>query len=353
MVIDISGPDDAGRTEWQLIQVIVWIQFAICTAFIFLSGTHLSRYGDVIAEKTELGRTWIGVALLASVTSLPELVTGVSSVTVYNLPNIAVGDVLGSCLFNLLILAVLDLGTRRPPLSSLVSRGHLLTAGFGILLLGVAAICILEPGLIPSAGWVSTGSLVVIGLYLLAMRTTFKRERQACAEEKAEAVYGHISKRIAYRRFAFFSLMIIAGGVYLPHLADEIASITGMGGTFVGSIFVAFSTSLPEIVVTRAALRMGSVDIATGNILGSNLFDVAILGIDDIAYSRGPLYQHIAATHALTAVAAITMTAVWMLALISPPRKKMLFLSSESLGLICIYTATFLLLFFTRDAGGR
>jgi len=84
---------------------VIWIQFAACTAIILYSGTRLSLYGDVIAEKSGLGRTWIGVILMASVTSLPELVTGISSVAIYNLPNIAAGDVLGSCMFNLLILA--------------------------------------------------------------------------------------------------------------------------------------------------------------------------------------------------------------------------------------------------------
>ena len=53
-----------------------------------------------------LGGTWVGVVLLASVTSLPELVTGISSVTVAGVPDIAVGDVLGSCVFNLMIIVI-------------------------------------------------------------------------------------------------------------------------------------------------------------------------------------------------------------------------------------------------------
>ena len=58
--------------------MLAWLEFAVCTAIILVSGTYLSKYGDVIAEKTGLGRTWVGVALMASVTSLPELVTGIS-----------------------------------------------------------------------------------------------------------------------------------------------------------------------------------------------------------------------------------------------------------------------------------
>ena len=88
--------------------MLLWIGFIACTAVIVYSGTRLSKYGDVIAEKTGLGRAWIGVVLMASVTSLPELVTGITSVTYANVPDIAVGDVLGSCVFNMLILAFLD-----------------------------------------------------------------------------------------------------------------------------------------------------------------------------------------------------------------------------------------------------
>ena len=74
-----------------------WLQLLASSSAIAIAGYWLARYGDVIAEKTKLGGTWIGVILVATVTSLPELATGVSAVTVANAPDIAVGDVLGSC----------------------------------------------------------------------------------------------------------------------------------------------------------------------------------------------------------------------------------------------------------------
>ena len=88
--------------------MLFWTGFIICTLVIVYSGTKLAKYGDIIAEKTGLGRAWIGLVLMASVTSLPELVTGISSVIYADVPDIAVGDVLGSCVFNMLILAILD-----------------------------------------------------------------------------------------------------------------------------------------------------------------------------------------------------------------------------------------------------
>src|SRR4030067_334605 len=92
----------------------VWAAFVACSAVIVFTGVKLSRYGDVIAEKSGLGRTWVGIALMASITSLPELVNGASATAIFRLPDLAAGDIFGSCLFNLLILSFLDVGGGTP-----------------------------------------------------------------------------------------------------------------------------------------------------------------------------------------------------------------------------------------------
>ena len=134
----------------------------------------------------------------------------------------------------------------------------------------------------------------------------------------------------------------------MPHVADEIANITGLGRTFVGSIFVALSTSLPEVAVSRAALRMGAVDLAVGNVLGSNMFNIAILAIDDMLYFQGPILSRISGSHAITANAAMTMTAIAMIALVYRSKKRMVFFSWDSLGVILVYAVTALILFLRR-----
>jgi cation:H+ antiporter len=332
--------------------MVIWLQFIVCTAVIVFSGSRLSTYGDVIAEKTGMGQTWIGVVLMASVTSLPELFTGVSAVALYNLPNIAAGDVLGSCMFNLVILAALDVGSRRAPLSSLAHQGQVLTAAFGVVLLGTTTISILAANAIPSIGWFGLYSLIILAVYLLAMRMVFQYERRRIAEfladVKEEAHYPHVSKRQAYLRFAFFAALIIVAATLLPYLANEIAEITGLGRTFVGSMFVAMATSLPEIAVSLSALRTGAVDLAVGNLLGSNLFNVSILAIDDLFYLKGPILRHVSTTNALTAVAAMTMTAVVTVALIFRSKRKILFVSWDALTIFAIYAAVAILLFLER-----
>ncbi|MBA3641302.1 MAG: hypothetical protein H0W53_18935 [Acidobacteria bacterium] len=139
--------------------------FGACTLLIVLSGVRLSRYGDGIAEKSGLGGTWMGVLVMAAVTSLPELVTGVSSIVVFDVPDIAAGDVIGSCMFNLLILAFLDF--RHPePLSARIHQGHVLSAAFGIVMLGLAALAMLAGARAPSIGWIGIHSLLSVSVWV-------------------------------------------------------------------------------------------------------------------------------------------------------------------------------------------
>ncbi|HUZ46855.1 MAG TPA: sodium:calcium antiporter [Terriglobia bacterium] len=332
--------------------MLIWFQFLACAAVIVYSGVRLSHYGDVIAEKTGLGRTWTGVILMASATSLPELFIGISSVTIFNSPNIAAGDVLGSCMFNLLILAVLDVGLRVAPISTLAHQGQILTAAFGILLLGLTTISLLAGSSIPALGWIGLYSLVTALIYLAAIRLVFNYEKRRIAEflseVKEEARYEHVSKAAAYRRFALYAFMIVAAATYLPYVADQLATITGLGRTFVGSILVALSTSLPEMVVGKAAMRMGAVDLAVGNVLGSNLFNLLILAIDDVFFLRGPLLSFVSGAHAVTACAAMVMTAITIIALMYRSKKRILFFSWDSLGVFLVYLLTVVILFLKR-----
>src|SRR5512141_1854402 len=132
----------------------LWLGFIFCTALIIYSGIKLAKYGDVIAEKTGLGKAWTGAVLMASVSSLPELVTGISSVTYAGVPDIAIGDALGSCVFNMLIIAILDAVHPATPISTKAHHGNVLSAGFGILLLSLVASCLFLGESLSPVGWI-------------------------------------------------------------------------------------------------------------------------------------------------------------------------------------------------------
>jgi len=159
---------------------LVWLKLFICAALVIFFGAKLSRYGDIIAEKTRLGGLWVGLLLLAAVTSLPELVTGIGAVTVVGSPDLAMGTAFGSNLFNLAIIAILDVAYRHQgPLLAWAGAGHRLLAGVGIVLIGFAAGSILLGRVWDGAlGWVGIYSLVLVVLYLLGASSIFRFERK-------------------------------------------------------------------------------------------------------------------------------------------------------------------------------
>ena len=112
----------------------------------------------------------------------------------------------------------------------------------------------------------------------------------------------------------------------------------GWHESFVGTMFIAFATSLPEIVVTFAAMRVGAIDMAIGNLFGSNLFNIVILSIDDVFFTQGSLLKSVSPTHAVSALSAIMMTGVAIAGLFYRPRTRVLkMVGWASIVLFCVY----------------
>ena len=332
--------------------MLLWIEFVVCTAVIVYAGSRLAKYGDVIAEKTGLGRAWIGLVLMASVTSLPELVTGISSVTFAGVPDIAVGDVLGSCVFNMLILAILDALHKPMPIATKAHQGHVLSAAFGLLLLSIVCVSMVLRENISPIGWLGPYSFLFIVIYFIAMRLVFTYERRKIAEflkEMAEELqYRDISIKTAVLHYTINALIVIIAAMFLPKIGEGIAESTGLGQTFIGNIFIAVSTSLPEVVVSIAAVRMGAVDLAIGNLFGSNIFNIFILALDDIFFLKGPLLSYTNSNHIISALAAIAMTTIAIIGLTYRAEKKRLFVAWDSIGILIVYVANLLLLYMLK-----
>lgn len=320
----------------------IWLLFAFVSTVIVVAGYFLSGYGDVIAEKTGLSGSWVGLALLATVTSLPELVTGISSVAAAHEMDIAVGDVLGSCVFNLLILALLDAVYRKGSIFTESRKGHLVIAAYGILLIGMSAAGLLlaQTGRMPALAHVGLYAPALVLVYLAAMRAAFRYEREEVAEfEAAQAErYPDVTLRQAGARYAVAAAAVVAAGSMLPFIAADLADQMGWSHSFVGTQFVAAVTSLPEVTVTFAALRLGAIDMAIANLLGSNLFNIAILAVDDVFYLPGPLLADVSPVHTVTALAAIAMSAVVVIGLLTRPRERIGgIMGWPSLALVAIY----------------
>jgi cation:H+ antiporter len=326
--------------------------FAACAAVIIYSGTKLAKYGDKIADLTGMGKAWVGLILMASVTSLPELITGISSVAIVKAPDLAAGDIFGSCVFNLLILSVLDARIKQP-LFSMVKSSHIVAAIFGIILLTVAGMAIYLSHETPSILWISSFTFVLFGIYLIAVWGIFKYEHAALIEAPNTEIPYSASRSADLKKaiggYAINALIVIGAAVFLPYFGEHIASHTGLGNSFFGTLFIAAATSLPELVVSLAALRMGALDMAVGNLLGSNVFNMFILGIDDVFYREGSLFKDISPSHLLSVFVTIIMTAVVGLGLLFKPKKKQVWhFSIDAFVILLLYIALITYLFIKK-----
>lgn len=328
----------------------VWIELLFCLSIIGYAGYLLSRYGDIIAEKSGVSASWIGLILLSTATSLPELVTGISAVTVANAPNIAVGDVLGSTVFNLVILVLLDALYKRETLYSRAAQGHLLSVSLGSLLIAFAGFSLLldHAGMSPAFWHVGFYSPLIVLVYLVAMRAVYSYEHRTLAEytEISAERYPDITLRSAIKGYSQAAIAVVIAGSWLPFIAKDISEMMGWGQSFVGTMLVAAVTSAPEVAVTISALRLGALDMAIANLLGSNLFDIIILAVDDIFYTEGPIFAHVDASHALTAFTAVMMSALVAVGLTFRPQGRVILgLTWVSLGIFMLYVLNTWILF--------
>ncbi|MGD9903641.1 MAG: sodium:calcium antiporter [Vicinamibacterales bacterium] len=331
---------------------MIWIQFALVALVIVVAGSRLARDGDVLGEKSGLGRSWIGVVLLAATTSLPELFTGFGATALASLPDIAVGDVLGSCMFNLLILSFMD-ALQPEPLSARAHQGHALALGCALVLLGIAGFGLAGGAAMPAIGWIGVTTPVLLVGYVASMRLVFTYEQQRRARETREVAeelhYAEVPVRDAAVRYAVAAAFVVGAALWLPQLAAELARQTGLGDAFVGSVLVALTTSLPEIVVSLAAVRMGAVDLGVGNVLGSNLFNLAILGLDDLFYRPGPILAAAEPAHGVAVLAVVAMNGVFLVGLTYRVLTKRFVVAWDTGAIAVVYVAAMALVFLMRS----
>jgi cation:H+ antiporter len=290
--------------------------FALGSAAIVFAGVFLTRFADAIADITGWGRLLVGSVLLAGATSLPELSVDINAIRIGQ-PNLAAGDLLGSCLCNLLILAVLDMSRySKGRMFSAFAAAHALSGMMTINLCAIAVLAILTRSRAQLPFGIGIGSLVILAVYVAGIRLVFYDQRMAArpdtpGPDQAVLMPAHpkMSLTKAVAGFSAAALVILFVGSPLASAANELAARSGLGNTFVGTTLVAMITSLPELVASIAALRLGAYDLAIGNVFGSNSFNIALLAMLDFI-QPGSLFSVVAPAHAITGVAVILVTAV-------------------------------------------
>lgn len=327
--------------------MMIWGQFIFLALVISFFGFKLSKLADQISTLTGLGRNIVGLILLASVTSLPELATGISAVTVADNPNLAIGDIMGSCCFNLATVVILDALYTKGSVYSRSTRSHLLMCVLGIMLIAFTGFMLaLKNTSFVYINHLSVYTFIIPFLYFFSVYEIYRSEKEE--EDSTEKGEGKLAPVIF--KFVFCSIIIVTCGIYLSKTADQIFLHMKWNAAFVGTLFVAMATSLPEISVTISALRMNATELAFSNLLGSNIFNFLILAIDDLAFKKGPLLKYADSSHVVTAFSCLMMTSLVAFALMKPPQKKIFnMISGLSALIIFIYVLNLIVSYNSLD----
>lgn len=328
------------------------LEFAGCAAVIVVAGTALAKCADTIADVTKLGRLLVGSVLLAGATSLPELTVDISAIRL-GAPDLAIGDLLGSSLANLLILAVLDLShhSRGQMLSRRAAR-HALSGSMSCALTALAGIALLTGPMIGNVTLlgISPGLLLVAAAYIGGIRIVYHDQRVMAAEAAVagkEVSEPPKSLPKAVLGFVVAAIAVLLVGPFMADAADDFAKATGLGRTFVGTTLVALSTSLPEFVSSLAAIRMKAFDLAIGNIFGSNSFNILLMVPLD-AVHPGALMAAVASGHGITCLATILATQTAIMGQLYQIEGRFRFIDPDAWLVISIVIGGLALVYYTQ-----
>ncbi|MCX7669604.1 MAG: sodium:calcium antiporter [Anaerolineae bacterium] len=317
---------------------MVGLVFIVSAALVVFAATKLAQFGDVIAARTGLGRLFVGTLLLAGATSLPELLTSINSLT-QGVPDLAAGNFMGSNMFNMFLLGVLDLVGRQTRVLRRVAMRHALTAGLAILLSGLAVFFVLA-GVEVHIGWIGLDSLLIAATYITGLRL-IQANNPAVAEAAAETadLEGMPALYQALIGFGAAAALLVVVSPWLVSSSKEIAAITGLGTGFIGTALVGVVTSLPEVATSIAAVQIGAYDMAVGNLFGSNAFNMFALSVTDAFYLQGRFFGVIAPEFALVGLLGLILTGLGLIGNLARLDRRLGFVEVDSLVIMIGYIA--------------
>lgn len=321
----------------------MYLSFLATGAMVVVAAAFLTRFADDLAIGTGLGRVWAGALLLAVATSLPELATDLTAVRM-GLPDLAVGDLFGSSLANMVILAIVDLAPPRGRLLGGANPSHAVTAAQAIVLNALAALFVLLAPTGEVLG-VGLGPATLLAAYLLGARVLFRSAPPSPGP--ADTARRSVGRAVA--GFLVCAATVFLAAPTFAHAAAGIAQETGLGETFVGTALVGLSTSLPELVACVSAARLRAFDLAVGNLFGSNAFNMAVFVALDLAHP-GSLFAALDPAHALSALLAVVLMGLGIAAMGYRRDPAIPILDPDSVAILLVYLAGMGLL-YAKAAG--
>lgn len=295
---------------------MVWLEFLFCASLLTYFAYNLCKEGIIISEKTRIAEGIIGMFFLAVATSFPEISTGATAVFSLGKIGLGYGDIIGSIIFNFMLLWLLDYYQGKGRILFKVSGLNRVT-GFFIL---IAVSIVLSSAVLRSLGVtlptfkrIGAESLLVAATYFIYLKVMHKAGKSDVHDE-IYPVKGEPFPKI-WAKFALLLVIVMFLGMWMARIGEKIVLATGLSQTFTGTLLLGVATSLPEIIVSFAALRAASVDMAVGNILGSNLFDVCIIPFLDLL-NEGPILGMLTPGQNMATLVAFVLASIAVVGLI-------------------------------------
>lgn len=319
---------------------MLWIQFIICAAAIITSGYKMTVFADEISEKTGLSSGLMGTLILAVITSCPELVTTLSSISVVDAPDLALGDLVGANAFNIFAIALIGILCGKGSILRGQTKVSIFTASLSVFMLIVVIVSIRWNG-IAEIFDISLGSIAIGALYIGGVVLIYKKEGRGAPRARERI------KPSLKAKFSIAASIIIASGVWLAKIGKDISVVYGLNEMYVGVLLVAFATTMPEFVVSLTALKQNSVSMAVGNLLGSNIFNIFIIIILDAFLRRGNFFTYVSDMNILVGFFTVALTAIALGAMLrrGGEGRAFKFFSWDSLIIIAVFLAGHILLF--------
>ena len=318
--------------------------FLAGAVLVWFAGTKLARYADAISERTGLGQAVIGVLLLGAVTSLPEIST-TTVATLSGNPAMAVNNMLGGIAFQVLVIALADPFIRRPLTSLVPGPRVILNALVSIVLLILAAIGVMI-GDWSLPGGIGFFPVLITVTYVICVRQLSREvavkgwvptETDEAAPEEAQQLGASNGALILLTLGT--AALILLGGTVVTLAAEQIAERTGTDTGLMGLTLLALATSLPELSTAIAAVRLRRAELAIGDILGGNMFDVMLILLIDVLDQGEPVLRQVDRGSMTAALMGVLLTALVLIGLIERRDKSILRLGYDSVAVVIVYAA--------------
>ncbi len=327
-------------------------ELLIAGALVVIIAIRLTKLADRFADDWNLGRAFVGMLLLATVTSLPEVVAGATASAI-GAVDMAFAAVYGSCSFNIVIIVIMNLALAGGGSVLSVARpAQLLNSSFGIVMIvfSISAIATVQkfegsPIIQQTIEVVASLSIIVTYIWFMKLSQRFEKRDAVLIDLNADSrrPMGIVVALVVV------SILTVMAAWWLTKTGDVLSEHPieylgrPLGKTAIGICFLAVATSLPEIATSLTAVRINNLDMALGNVFGSNMFNMLVVPVIKVSafFTGDPLCMSgenfSANLNMLAGLFAVMMMSIAVAGIAYRTTRRVLGLGVDSVVLLLVY----------------